>query len=88
MQMSVDWHPLFLLPALDGGHVTAQIGRDFRPRFEALLGVSAVGISNDGSAIALSRGPIQSSRMERTDFTLPPQHGKIRCHDLPLAQLH
>jgi len=54
VQMPVDWHPLFLLPALDGAHVAAQVGSDFLPRFKALLGSFLVGISNDGSAIALS----------------------------------
>jgi hypothetical protein len=38
MPMPVDRHPLSFLPALDGGHIAVEVGRDLFPRIQQIIG--------------------------------------------------
>src|SRR5579863_8035232 len=57
MHVTVNGHALLILPALHGGHATLQIGRDFLPGAQPLVGLAACRRGEGGDGLSHGRNP-------------------------------
>ncbi len=79
MQVTVDRHPLPLLPALDRGHVAFEVGRDLLPRIQPVFKRSRRMAVFQGM-VRPSRSPdwsaVVTNPETRIVASLPARHGK------------